>query len=137
MDTFLEYVPMLGLLIGAFFSISPLPALWTALTKDKSALSSISVVGMLMNLSCNTVIYAYCDMYEMHDCVICCGMTIFSCGLTLLVYCSLNNQLLNFVLISVSQVVLRHLIYHQFTPDMTQVTMNILNLLGCVVMPLD
>jgi hypothetical protein len=55
-----EILAKSGLIIGAFFCISPLPQLWTAITHDKNALKSISIPGSLMGLSCSTVIAGYC-----------------------------------------------------------------------------
>ena len=58
-DLTTELLAKAGLIIGAFFCITPLPQLFTAITKDKDALKSMSIPGCLMGLSCSTVILAY------------------------------------------------------------------------------
>ncbi len=58
-DLITEVLAKAGLIIGAFFCISPLPQLFTAVTKDKNALKSLSVPGCVMGLTCSTVILAY------------------------------------------------------------------------------
>ena len=58
-DIVTEVLAKAGLIIGAFFCVTPLPQLYTAITKDKNALKSLSLPGTLMGLSCSTVILAY------------------------------------------------------------------------------
>lgn len=58
----IDLLPKLGLMIGAFFCISPIPTLIEAITKDKSALKSISIPGSIMGLSCSTSILAFCEI---------------------------------------------------------------------------
>ena len=90
-DLITELLAKTGLIIGAFFCLCPLPQLYTALTKDKNALKSLSVPGCIMGLSCSTVILAYSEMNGMGDSAMSCWMYIGSCLLSLVVYTVLNN----------------------------------------------
>ena len=101
-DLITDILGKAGLLIGAFFSISPIPTLLTAITKDKSALKSISIPGSIMGLSCSTTILAFCQMQGMTDCVTSCWMFLASAGLCLVTYSALNSLFLSLALISAS-----------------------------------
>lgn len=127
-----------GLVIGLFFSVSPVPALLKAVTsKDKDALKSLSIPGALMGLSCSTSILAFCEMEGLTDCVTSCWMFLSSAALSLLVYTALNSMFLTLTFITASQFALYYSVYNLFTPETTQLVNFVLNFLACVLMPLD
>jgi uncharacterized protein with PQ loop repeat len=133
----MEILPKLGLLIGAFFSISPIPTIVTAITKDKNALKSISIPGSIMGLSCSTSILAFCEIQGDSDCVLSCWMFLASAGLCLATYTALHAQLPTLALIAFSQFALYRSVHHYLSPEVTSLVCSSLNLLACVLMPLD
>jgi hypothetical protein len=64
-------------------------------------------------------------------------MYIASCGLSLLTYQALNNQIFAFGIVTVSQLLLAQAVYRLFSAGVTDLLMTLLNLLACVLMPLD
>ena len=127
----------MGLLIGLFFSVSPLPAVLTAVTKDKNALNSISIPGSMMGLSCSTAIMIFCGMKGMTECTLSCAMGITSCMICLIAYTSLNSKFPILVLIIISQIVLAYLVAYVFPPEVTDIIMSTLNYLACCTISLD
>jgi hypothetical protein len=60
-DLLLEILPKIGLIIGFFFSVLPLPLLYKAVAKnDQRELMSLSVPATIMGLTCTSVIYGFC-----------------------------------------------------------------------------
>lgn len=136
--TFTELIPKLGLMLSLFFAISPLPAVLTAIIKDKSALRSISIPGTIMGLSCSTSILAFCEMQsDAAECIMSCRICLMSAGISLSVYALLNNMKLTLFFIAVTQITLYLGVHYMFTPDITEGLTFGINLLSCVVLPLD
>ena len=132
-----DTLAMLGLIIGAFFCISPLPTLWTAITKDKDSLKSISIPATIMTMSCSTTILAFCQLAGDKQCQISCWMFIASSALCLLTYTALNFMFITSALLLASQIGLAYGVYYLFTPEITSTIMFALNVLGCILMPLE
>ncbi len=132
-----DILPKLGLIIGAFFCISPLPMLLKAVTGDKQALSSLSLPGAFMGLCCSTSILAFCQMKDMTDCVTSCWMFVASGVLTFIVYSLVNGAFLSFFAIMGFQAALGYSVFNVLNDAQTNSLNLFLNTLSCTLMPLD
>ena len=137
MDSVIDVLPKLGLLISIFFCLSPLPALFKSVFSDKSAMNSLSIPGTLMGFSCSTSIIAMCSMKGLDDCVYNCSMFIAQGFLTLAIFAALNRAYLTFLLILVSQMALAYGVFNLFSDRVTDLISLGLNILACTTMALD
>lgn len=110
-----ELLPKAGLLISAFFALSPIPMLITAITKDKSALNALSLPGLIMGLSCSTSILVFCQMKGLDDCVIGCLMSELSGFISILVYCLLNKAYLQLFAVIIVELSLGYSVQNVFS----------------------
>jgi hypothetical protein len=60
-----DTLAMTGLFLTLCFCLSPLPTLYYSLKTDHNLIKSISLPGILMNLSSAVVITSYCGLLEM------------------------------------------------------------------------
>ncbi len=82
----LEILPKIGLIIGFFFSILPIPMLYRAVVKgDQREIMSLSLPATIMGMTCTSVIYSFCSLKGLEDCVTSTYMGFASGGLTLIV----------------------------------------------------
>ena len=132
-----ELLPKAGLVISAFFAISPLPLLITALTKDKSALNALSLPGLIMGLSCSTSILVFCQMKGLDDCVTGWLMSEASGLICILVYCLLNKAFLQLFAVLIIEATLGYSVLNVFSEPQTNTVNLVLNTLACILMPLD
>lgn len=132
-----EMIPKLGLIIGIFFCLSPLPTIITALTKDKTAIKSLSLPTTIMGITCTTTILSFCTIKDMTDCIISCYMFLVQGIVILLTIYSIKQDFKTFLFIMAFQVFMSYGVYHLFSHAFTDILMFILNTLSCVLFPLD
>ena len=90
-----------------------------------------------MGMTCTSVIYSFCSLKGLEDCVTSTYMGFASGGLTLLVMYALKRDFRSLLIIATVQVFLGYAVYRVFSDDITNVLTLVINTLACVVMPLD
>ena len=137
-STFLELLPKLGLIIGFFFSILPLPLLYRAVAKgDQREIMSLSLPATIMAMTCTSVIYSFCSLKGLQDCVTSTYMGFASGGITLIVMYTLKRDFRTLITIAAVEIFLGYAVYRIFSDEITNVLTMVINTLACVVMPLD
>jgi hypothetical protein len=64
-----DMLAKVGLMLTIFFCLTPIPIVFRVFTSDKDAIKSISLPGVLMQLSSGVIIGSYCAILRMDDCV--------------------------------------------------------------------
>jgi hypothetical protein len=134
----LEILPKIGLIIGFFFSVLPLPLLYRAAkNKDQREIMSLSLPATIMGMTCTSVIYSFCSLKGLEDCVTSTYMGFASGGLTLLVMYYLKRDYRTLMIIAAVEIFLGYAVYRIFSDQVTNILTMVINTLACVVMPLD
>ena len=138
MTTLLDLLAKIGLLIGLFFSVLPIPILVRAVTrKNQNELKQLSLPGTIMGFTCTSIIFSFCSLKGLEDCVTSTYMGFVSGGLTLLTIYALKNDLRTLAVIMAIEISLMYGVSQVFSDELTNTLTLIINTLACVVMPLD
>jgi hypothetical protein len=98
---------------------------------------SLSLPATIMGMTCTSVIYSFCSLKGLEDCVTSTYMGFASGGLTLLVMYSLKRDYRTLITIAAVEIFLGYAVYRIFSDQVTNMLTMVINTLACVVMPLD
>ncbi len=90
-----------------------------------------------MGFTCTSVIFSFCSLKRLDDCVTSTYMGFVSGGLTLLIMYWLKGELRTLAIIMTIEILLMYGVSNIFSDELSNTLTLFINTLACVVMPLD
>ena len=97
----------------------------------------LSVPGTIMGFTCTSIIFSFCSIKGLDDCVTSTYMGFASGGLTLLIMFWLKGDLRSLAVIMAIEISLMYSVSNIFSDEVTNMLTLVINTLACVIMPLD
>ncbi len=90
-----------------------------------------------MGFTCTSIIFSFCSLKGLEDCVTSTYMGFASGGLTLLTIYGLKNDFRTLAVLLAIEISLMYSVTNIFSDEITNTLTLVINTLACVVMPLD